>query len=165
VLRAPRAAIVLAVAARPEGAVVQGAEPLIRLVPAEVPLVAEVEIETGDVARVRVGDPATIKFQALPWQQYGLAQGELKTLAPDTVEDGGGREAMAADAATAAPRTPIHYRARVALTETRFRNLPEGFALRPGMQLVADIKIGRRSILEYVLNPLTRVVGESLREP
>jgi hypothetical protein len=33
------------------------------------------------------------------------------------------------------------------------------------MQLVADIKVGRRSILDYVLNPLTRVVDESLREP
>jgi hypothetical protein len=33
------------------------------------------------------------------------------------------------------------------------------------MQLVADVKSGRRSILEYVLNPLTRVVDESLREP
>jgi HlyD family secretion protein len=140
---------------------VQGAEPLIRLVPADVPLVAEVEIETRDVARVRVGDPATIKFQALPWQQYGLAQGVLKTVAPDTVEDGGEHE----PAAGAPPRGPIHYRARVALTETKFRNLPQGFALRPGMRLVADIKIGRRSVLEYVLNPLTRVVDESLREP
>jgi hypothetical protein len=33
------------------------------------------------------------------------------------------------------------------------------------MRLVADLKIGRRSILEYVLNPLTRAVDESLREP
>jgi membrane fusion protein, hemolysin D len=101
----------------------------------------------------------------LPWQQYGLARGELKIVAPDTVEDGGGREAMAVAAATPPSRSPIHYRARVALTETRFRNLPQGFALRPGMELVADIKIGRRSILEYVLNPLTRLVDESLREP
>lgn len=165
VLRAPRDAVVLAVAARPEGAVVQGAEPLIRLVPADVPLVAEVEIDARDVARVRVGDPATIKFQALPWQQYGLAQGMLKTLAPDTVDDSSGGEAMAVAAAPPAARSPIHYRARVALTETRFRDLPSGFALRPGMRLVADIKVGRRSILQYVLNPLTRVVGESLREP
>jgi HlyD family secretion protein len=167
VLRAPRDGIVLAVAPRPEGAVVQPAEPIVRLVPADVPLVAEVEIETRDVARVRVGDPATIKFQALPWQQFGLARGVLKTLAPDTVEDSGVPPPAAASAplAVTAPRSPIHYWARVALTETRFRNLPQGFALRPGMRLVADIKIGRRSILEYVLNPLTRVVGDSLHEP
>ena len=47
---------------------------MMRLVPADAPLVAEVEIDTRDVARVRLGDPVTIKFEALPWQQYGLAR-------------------------------------------------------------------------------------------
>jgi hypothetical protein len=51
------------------------------------------------------------------------------------------------------------------IKETQFSNLPEGFALRPGMRAVCDLKIGRRSILEYVLNPIIRVIGESLREP
>jgi len=62
-------------------------------------------------------------------------------------------------------QSAIHYRARVMMTEAKLRNLPPGFELRPGMRLVADIKIGRRSILQYVLNPLTRVIDESLHEP
>ena len=64
-----------------------------------------------------------------------------------------------------ARQSPTHYRARIELTESKFRNLPAGFAMRPGMRVVCDIKVGRRSILEYVLNPITRVIGESLREP
>ncbi len=169
VLKAPRDATVLEVAARPEGAVVREAEPLIRMVPSDVPLVAEVEIDTRDVARVHIGDPVTVKFEALPWQQYGLAHGVLKTLTPDTIEDNSARETaedMTAPGLKSQIRqSPIHYRARVALTEMKLRNLPQGFELRPGMRLVADIKIGRRSILHYVLNPLTRVIGESMREP
>ncbi len=169
VLRAPRDATVLAVASRPEGAVVREAEPLMRLVPAEGPLVAEVEIDTRDVARVHLGDPVTVKFEALPWQQYGLAHGVLKTLAPDTIEDDSARE-TAEDMTVPGLKTqirqsPIHYRGRVVLTPSKFRNLPPDFELRPGMRLVADIKIGRRSILHYVLNPLTRVIDESLHEP
>ena len=169
VLRAPRDATVLEVAARPQGSVVREAEPMIRLVPSAAPLVAEVEIDTRDVARVRPGDAATVKFEALPWQQYGLAHGVLKSLTPDTVEDASARETAedmtAPGLRTQQRQSPIHYRARVALTDTKLRNLPPGFALRPGMRLVADIKIGRRSILHYVLNPLTRVIDESLREP
>ena len=92
VLRAPRDATVLEVAARPQGSVVREAEPMIRLVPADAPLVAEVEIDTRDVARVRLGDPVTIKFEALPWQQYGLVDGVLKSLTPDTIEDDSARE-------------------------------------------------------------------------
>ncbi len=169
VLRAPRAATVLEVAARPQGAVVREAEPMIRMVPTDAPLVAEVEIDTRDVARVRLGDPVTIKFEALPWQQYGLAHGVLKTLTPDTIEDSSARETAedmtAPDLKTQMRQSAIHYRARVMLTEEKLRNLPPGFELRPGMRLVADIKIGRRSVLQYVLNPLTRVIDESLHEP
>jgi hemolysin D len=169
VLRAPRDATVLAVASRPEGAVVREAEPLMRLVPAEGLLVAEVEIDTRDVVRVHPGDAVTVKFEALPWQQYGLAHGTLQTLAPDTIEDDSPRE-TAEDMTvpglkTQARQSPIHYRGRVVLSPTKFRNLPPDFALRPGMRLVADIKIGRRSILHYLLNPLTRVIDESLHEP
>ena len=169
VLRAPRDATVLEVAARPQGAVVREAEPMIRLVPTDAPLVAEVEIDTRDVARAHLDDPVTIKFEALPWQQYGLAHGVLKTVTPDTVEDSSARETaedMTAPGLKSQVRqSPIHYRARIVLTETKFRNLPPGFELRPGMRLVADIKIGRRSILRYVLNPLTRVFDESMHEP
>jgi HlyD family secretion protein len=169
VLTAPQAATVLEVASRPAGSVVREAEPLLRLVPAGAPLVAELQVDTRDVARLHVGDAVTVKFEALPWQQFGLAHGVLKTLAPDTQEDASRRETaedMASpDLKTGARQSPIHYRAQVELDEPRFRNLPPDFALRPGMRLVADIDIGRRTVLEYILNPITRVIDESLREP
>jgi hemolysin D len=169
VLRAPRDAIVLELAARPQGSVVRQAEPLMRLVPADAPLLAEVEIDARDVARIRIGDAATVKFEALPWQQHGVVPGILRTITPDTVDDSGARETAGEAAAPDLRRqirpVPFHYRALIALTEARLRNLPPGFELRPGMRLVADIKIGRRSVLQYILNPLTRVFGESLREP
>ncbi len=118
---------------------------------------------------MRLGDPVTIKFEALPWQQYGLVDGVLKSLTPDTIEDDSARETAEDMAApnlkTQIRQSSIHYRARVTLTEMKLRNLPPGFKLRPGMRLVADVKIGRRSILRYVLNPLTRVLDESPYEP
>jgi hemolysin D len=169
VMTAPRDATVLEVARRPAGSVVREAEPLITLVPSDAPLVSEVEVDTRDVARLHIGDPVTLKFEALPWQQFGLAYGELKALTPDTLNDDNPSETAADLTApgmkSQVRQSPIHFRARIALTETRFRNLPEGFALRPGMRVLADIKVGRRPILEYVLNPITRVIRESLREP
>jgi hemolysin D len=169
VLTAPQTGTVLEVASRPAGSVVREAEPLVRLVPDGAPLVAELQVDTRDVARLKVGDAVTVKFEALPWQQFGLAHGVLKTLAPDTLEDSSRRETAedmaSSDLKTSARQSPIHYRARVELDEPRFRNLPQDFALRSGMRLVADIDVGRRTILEYVLNPITRVIDESLREP
>jgi HlyD family secretion protein len=126
-------------------------------------------VDTRDVARLHIGDRATIKLEALPWQQFGLAYAELKALTPDTLSDDNARETAEEGASselkTQAKQSPLHYRARLELRETRFRNLPDGFTLRPGMRVVADIKVGRRPILDYVLNPITRVIDESLREP
>ena len=168
-LRAPRDATVLEVASRPEGSVVREAEPLVRLVPADAPIVADIQIDTRDVARLRVGDPVTVKFEALPWQQFGSAEGVLRRLAPDTLTDDNPREAadsMTAPSFKSAARGgTIHYRAQVDLVETQFRNLPADFGLKPGMRIIASIKIGRRSVLDYILNPVTRVISDSLREP
>ncbi|HEV2300626.1 MAG TPA: HlyD family type I secretion periplasmic adaptor subunit [Stellaceae bacterium] len=169
VLRAPADGTVLWVADRPAGSVVRPAEPLVRLVPREAPLVAIVRVETRDVARLQPGDRVTLKFEALPWQQFGLVRGTLKALAPDSESDSNpsetAQEMSEAGMRNTARESLIHYRARVALTKAEFRNLPAGFALRPGMRVLAEIKIGRRSVLEYILNPLTRVFSDSLREP
>jgi membrane fusion protein, hemolysin D len=169
VMRAPEDAIVLDVADRPPGSVLREAETLMRLVPSRSPLFFDVEVDTRDVARLHVGDRATIKLEALPWQQYGLAYGDLVSLTPDTLADDNPAEtrggASPAEPGGPARQGAVHYRARIALSTTKFRNLPAGFGLRPGMRVVCDIKIGRRSILQYVLNPLTRIIGESLREP
>src|SRR5439155_4894224 len=132
VLRAPRDATVLEVADRPEGSVVREAEPLLRLVPADTPIVADIRVDTRDVARLKVGDAVTLKFEALPWQQFGMADGTLKSLGPDTISDENPRETTQ-DLANpglkpAARESAIHYRAQVELTEPKFRNLPEDFA-------------------------------------
>jgi len=169
VMRASEDATVLDVAPRPAGSVLKEADTLIRLVPSNAPRLFEVQVDTRDVARLHLGDRATIKLEALPWQQFGLAYAELVALTPDTVPDDNsretGEEASSPELKTQAKQSPVHYRARLELRETRFRNLPDGFALRPGMRVVADLKVGRRTILDYLLNPITRVINESLREP
>jgi membrane fusion protein, hemolysin D len=169
VLHAPADATVLEVADRPAGSVMREAETLMRLVPSDVPLIAELQVDTRDVARLHTGDPVTLKLEALPWQQFGMAYGRLLSLTPDVIADQNAAE-TAENMNTPEMRgqmrqSAIHYRGRVEVSRTDFRNLPDGFALRPGMRLVGDIKVGRRSVLEYILNPITRVIDESLREP
>jgi hemolysin D len=169
VLRAPTDANVLDVADRPAGSVMREAEALMRLVAAGGPLLSEVEINPRDVGRIQVGDEVTLKLEALPWQQFGLAHGVVRSISPDVLSDDGGQQSGAASDKTQNTddkrAVEVHYRVRIDVTDTNFRNPPEGFEFRPGMRLNADIKVGRRSVLEYLLNPITRVLDESLREP
>ena len=92
VMTAPRTPPCSNCAPRPPGSVVSEAETLMRLVPTPTPLLVEVQVDTRDVARLHIGDRATIKLEALPWQQFGLAYGELKALTPDTLSDDNARE-------------------------------------------------------------------------
>jgi HlyD family secretion protein len=153
-LTAPTDAIVLDVAQRSSGSVLQEAEPLITLVPLNEPIEAEVRVNAADVARVAVGQTVRVKFDALPFQKHGTAYGVVKMLSGDSFGSGEGEE-----------RRPPFYRARVDLTDLRLRDVPEGFKILPGMVLQAEILAGRRTVLSYLLYPLIRGLDESAREP
>jgi len=167
-LKAPVDGTVLEVAHRPRGSVVREAETLVTIVPSDAQTVAVVQVETRDIGRIKLGDPVTMKLEALPYQQYGFLEGRLVSLTPDTLtEDNGSAAQPAAPGASGnagASRQKGYYRAEVMLTANRLRNIPPSFVVRSGMKVSAEINVGTRSIVQYVLNPLTRAFGESMRE-
>lgn len=157
-MTAPADAVVLDVAKRSVGSVVREAEAFFTLVPLDVPLEAEVEIEARDVGHVRVDAPVKLKLDAYPFQRHGMLEGRVATLSEDAFTREG------------APRTTegkgaAYYRARVALTKTTLATTPADFRLLPGLTLSAEIHVGYRSLLSYLLHPLTRSLSESMREP
>ena len=60
---------------------------------------------------------------------------------------------------------PNYYRARVELTTTQLRNVPEATRLLPGMGVRGEVLVGDRRVITYFLYPLIRALDESLREP
>lgn len=150
-------AVVLEVAKRSVGSVIKEAEPLVTLVPSDVPLEVEVDIPSRDVGLVRVGDTVRVKLDAFPFQRHGTLTGEVRTISADAFQretkDGG------KDAGTAV------FRARVRLTATHLDGVPENTRLSPGMVAAAEIRIGTRSVLSYFLYPVVRALDESIREP
>jgi HlyD family secretion protein len=170
-LRAPVDGTVLEVAKRASGSVVREAETLVTIVPTDAETVAEVQIETKDISRIKLGDHVVMKLESLPYQQYGFLEGDLLSLTPDTIKDdsqgddqsGGTTTSDRAKDAGAHDRT--YYKGEVLVTKRELRNVPESFLLRSGMKVTAEINVGTRSIMQYILNPLTRAFSESMREP
>lgn len=153
VLRAPSDGIVLEVARRSVGSVVQEAETLITLVPAHTALETEVEIGPADIGHVQPGATARLKLQALSFQRHGMLSGVVRLVDADALPSGvqgaGGRSA---------------HRARIEITDAQLRGAPAGFRLMPGMEVSAEVNVGRRSVISYFLEPILRVGDESLRE-
>ncbi|MBO4221498.1 HlyD family type I secretion periplasmic adaptor subunit [Bradyrhizobium neotropicale] len=157
VLKAPADAIVLDIANRTVGSVAREAEPMFVLVPRDVPLRAEVNVEGKDVGQVSVGQPVRIKFDAFPFQKYGTAKGEVAVISqdsfpPDPKAEGAHR-----------PTAP-YYRVLVDLSDTHLRLPAERAQFIPGMAVTAEMKVGRRSVMSYFLYPLLRGLDESIRE-
>ena len=161
VLRAPADGVVLELGQRSIGSVAKEAEPLITLVPYGNRVEAEVDVDSTDVAHLRVGDPVRVKFDALPFQRHGTVTGKLRVITENSFQS----DKSAAASADKPEAKPAFFRARVALGAVDLLDVPKDFRLIPGMTLAAEIKIGRRSIVSYVLDPIVRLFDESLREP
>jgi HlyD family secretion protein len=157
VLSAPADSIVLEIANRTIGSVVREAETIFVLVPRDVPLQAEINVEGKDIGQVAVGQPVRVKFEAFPFQKYGTGSGVVRVVSQDTfLPDTKGESTH---------RTPApYYRVLVEITDAKLRLQPERIQMIPGMAVTAEMKVGRRSVISYFLYPLLRGLDESIRE-
>ena len=164
-LTAPVDAVVLEVAKRSVGSVIREAEPLVTLVPADVPLEVEAEIPSRDIGLVRVGDFVRVKLDAFPFQRHGTLPGEIRTISADAfTHDAQGAQGAGNPDAPRGSAGAV-FRTRIRLTGTHLEAVPDGTNLSPGMVASAEIRVGTRSVLSYFLYPVIRALDESIREP
>ena len=149
-LRAPRPGVVLSVAMGGPGSLMAESDPVVVLVPTDVPLIADIGIKSSEAGTIALGDPVTIKVDAFPWRRNGSLEGVLQDVSHGSFTPEGGTHAL--------------HSGRVTLAGA-LNNMPPGAELLPGMTLTAEIKTGSRTVLEYFFDPLMRGLNESLREP
>ena len=152
-MRAPMDAIVLDIAQFSEGSAVREAEPLVTLVPVDAKIEAEVNVDPKDIGQVKVGDEVRIKLESFQFQIHGTLAGKVRIISEDTFQEqgpGGMKQNF--------------YRARVIISG-KLDNVPKNFRTIPGMQVTAEIKVGQRRIITYMLHPLVKALDESIREP
>ncbi|WP_294506637.1 HlyD family type I secretion periplasmic adaptor subunit [uncultured Victivallis sp.] len=154
VLRAPCNAMVHEIASFPVGSAVREAEALITLVPLDSEIELEAEVRPQDIGRVHIGSEVRVKLNSFPFQKHGTLDGVVRTISEDSFEKQQGEPGSA--------RT--YYRTRITLSG-HLRNVKDDFRLIPGMECQAEIKVGERRIIEYLIHPLIKSLDESMREP
>jgi HlyD family secretion protein len=167
-LRADRDAVVLTVAKTSVGSVLQSGDQLITMAPAGAALELEANIAGTDDGFVHEGDSVAIKFDTFPFAQYGLARGVVRAISADSFtaqDEAHSRSGWARSVAPPSNSTELYYRSRISIDEVKLRNLPANFHLSPGMPVTADIKIGKRTVLSYLLGRVLSVTSEGMREP
>ena len=164
-LRADRDATVLTVAKVSVGSVLQSGDQFITLVPADAPLEVEANIAGRDNGFVHVGAPVAVKFDTFPSSQYGLAYGKVRTISADSFTAQDEHESRSGSAPVNPASTEPFYRSRVTLDDVKLHDVPAGFHIVPGMPVTADIKVGKRTVLAYLLGRILPVTSEGMREP
>ena len=162
VLTAPQAGVVKDLAAHTLGTVVSPGTVLLSLVPHDDELQADVMVRNLDAGFVRAGQAARVKVVAYPFQKYGMIDGEVIRVSADASETGGGKpEEFDSEGKTTIQST---YRARIALGAQAMRVAATELPLISGMQVTAEIKLGERTVLEYLLTPVQKAWHEAGRE-
>jgi HlyD family secretion protein len=161
VLRSPADGVVLELGQRSIGSVAKEAEPLFTLVPQGNKIEAEVDVDSADVVRLRPGDSVRVKFDALPFQRHGTVTGTVRVITENSFQP----DKTAATPAKETDARPAFFRARVTLGPLALQDVPPDFRLIPGMTTTAEIIVGKRTIISYLLDPVIRLFDEGLREP
>jgi len=132
------------------GGVVKPGESIVEIVPTEDMLMVEAKIAPRDIGFIYPGLPAVVKITAYDFTRYGGLTGKVEHISADTSQDEEGNS---------------YYLIRVRTDASSITNSSgEEMPIIPGMLTEVDVITGKRTILEYILNPILRANEAALRE-
>lgn len=145
-VRAPVAGIVNRLAISTVGGVVKPGEVLMEITPNYTGIVVEARAKPNDRANLRTGLSARVRIGAYDYATYGTLSGKVTEVSADTLVD---------------EREGRYYRV-IVKAESDQSQLMETV---PGMTAIADIVVGKRTVLSYLLSPLMRFRDGAFRDP
>jgi len=128
------------------GGVVPAGKDLVEIVPMDDALILEAQVHPKDIAFLRPGQEATVKFTAYDYAIYGGMDAEVIGIGADSVTDNKGN---------------AYYLVRVRTKQSR---LGDDLPIIPGMVAQVDILTGKKTVLAYLMKPVLRAKANALRE-
>ena len=151
-LSAPSRGLVKNIRVTTLGGVVRPGDTVMELLPTQSGLVLEAKVYPADIAFVTVGQAANVKLDAFDASIYGGFRGEVVYVSPDTLVEETQR----------GPQP--YYRVHVKIGAKDFDGeKAQRMEVRPGMTAQVDLVVGQRSILSYLVNPVSKVLTQALR--
>lgn len=150
-VRAPMSGIVSRLNYRTPGGFINTGDVILELVPTGEELIIEARIQPQDISRIRVDDAVRIRFSAYDSSRYGTVDGRVVRISPDAVpnqDNQGG----------------THYLIDVAIEGELILDSGERVEFIPGMTATVDVLSGKRTVLEYLWQPVARVQELALRD-
>ncbi len=148
-VKAPVSGIVKTVHVTTPGQVVQPGQSLIEIVPVNDTLLVEARVKPKDIAVLHPGQPAIVKLSAYDYALYGGLKGEVEHIGADSITDDKGE---------------TYYLILVRTAQRTLAGHGETLQIIPGMVADVDVRTGEKTVLAYLMKPLTRIRQDALRE-
>jgi adhesin transport system membrane fusion protein len=152
-LEAPTDGIVKNVRLTTIGGVLRPSDEVLQIVPTGEELILEAKVSPADIAYVRVGQIASVKFDAYDSSIFGSANGRVSYISPDTLTE------------QKPSGEQVFYRVHIRVDTKAMRpRVDQSIEIQPGMTATTEILTGYNTVLKYLLKPLIKTVEQSFGE-
>ena len=124
-------------------------EPVVDIVPQGDKLVVEAQLATQDIGFVQNGQLAKVTLASADAQRFGSLEGKVVAVSPDTL---------------LTPEGTPFYKVRIETNLDHFQRGEERHNLFPGMQVIANIQTGTRTVFQYLFQPFIDSMDDAMRE-
>lgn len=148
-LFAPIAGIIQGISVTSINAVVRPGDVILQIVPVNDELIVEARIQPDDIGYIHIGQPAEVKVDSYDAGKYGHVDGKIERISPSTYLD---------------ERMNPYYRVRIKLAKNYVGDDPKHMKIIPGMTVQVNIITGSKSILDYLMKPISRGFHNAFQE-
>jgi membrane fusion protein, adhesin transport system len=135
------------------GGVLGQGDEVMQIVPTGEKLIVEAKVSPADIAYIRVGQRASIKFDTYDSSIYGSADGRVTYISPDTLTE----QRPNGD--------QVFYRVHVGVdTRTMYPRQGKKIEVQPGMTATVEILTGQNTVMNFLLKPIVKTVDSSFGE-
>ncbi len=146
---APVSGIVEGMSINSTNTVIDPGEDILKVIPADDELIVESRISTDDIGHVHAGQTADIKISSFDPSRFGTVKGVVKRVSATTYLD---------------ERKNPYFLAQITLEANHLGDDPTQLKIIPGMTVMADIQTGHKTVLDYLMKPVSRGFSNAFRE-
>jgi adhesin transport system membrane fusion protein len=134
------------------GGVIKPGEDLMEIVAIEDTLLVEAQVRTSDIAFIRVGQEATVKFDTYDYSIYGGLKATVEYISIDAIED------------QSSGKKERYFRVRLRTERNYLGTEAKPLAIGPGYTATAEILTDKKTVLAYLMKPILKARDTALRE-
>lgn len=147
-IKSPVDGVVSMIGVNTIGNVVSPTQSIMSIVPDDTKLIIEATVQNKDIGFIYEGQEVSVKVDTFSFQKYGTLKGEVEKISADAYED---------------EKIGLVYKVKIRLIQDTLNVEGKKVKISSGMGVVAEIKTGKRRVIEFLVEPFVKYIDESFK--